>query len=64
MTFLDGCLSTGILTALVLNASLGWWWTDATAASSSSRSPSTRVSTIGANPPPTRTSRSTMLAAS
>ena len=32
MTFLDGCLSTGILTALVLNASLGWWWTDATAA--------------------------------
>jgi divalent metal cation (Fe/Co/Zn/Cd) transporter len=32
MTFLDGCLSTGILAALVLNASLGWWWTDATAA--------------------------------
>ena len=32
MTFLDGCLSTGILTALVLNASFGWWWTDATAA--------------------------------
>lgn len=32
MTFLDGCLSTGILTALVLNAQLGWWWTDATAA--------------------------------
>jgi divalent metal cation (Fe/Co/Zn/Cd) transporter len=32
MTFLDGCLSTGILTALVLNASLGWWWTDASAA--------------------------------
>jgi len=32
MTFLDGCLSTGILTALVLNAWLGWWWTDATAA--------------------------------
>jgi divalent metal cation (Fe/Co/Zn/Cd) transporter len=32
MTFLDGCLSTGILTALVLNASLGWWWTDAAAA--------------------------------
>ncbi len=32
LTFLDGCLSTGILTALVLNASLGWWWTDATAA--------------------------------
>ena len=32
MTFLDGCLSTGILTALVLNAWLGWWWTDAAAA--------------------------------
>ena len=32
MTFLDGCLSTGILLALVLNAWLGWWWTDATAA--------------------------------
>ena len=32
LTLLDGCLSTGILTALVLNAWLGWWWTDATAA--------------------------------
>ncbi len=32
LTFLDGCLSTGILTALVLNAWLGWWWTDASAA--------------------------------
>ena len=32
MTFLDGCLSTGILLALVLNARFGWWWTDATAA--------------------------------
>lgn len=32
MTFLDGCLSTAILSALVLNAWLGWWWTDATAA--------------------------------
>ena len=32
MTFLDGCLSVGILTALVLNAWLGWWWTDAGAA--------------------------------
>jgi len=32
MTFLDGCLSTSILTALVLNAWLGWWWTDAGAA--------------------------------
>jgi divalent metal cation (Fe/Co/Zn/Cd) transporter len=32
LTFLDGCLSTGILTALVLNAWLGWWWTDAGAA--------------------------------
>ena len=32
MTFLDGCLSSGILVALVLNAWLGWWWTDAVAA--------------------------------
>lgn len=32
MTFLDGCLSSGILTALVLNAVLDWWWTDAAAA--------------------------------
>lgn len=32
LTFLDGCLSAGILTALVLNAWLGWWWTDAAAA--------------------------------
>ncbi len=32
MTFLDGCLSSSILVALVLNAALGWWWTDAVAA--------------------------------
>ena len=32
MTFLDGCLSSGILTALVLNAWFGWWWTDGVAA--------------------------------
>jgi divalent metal cation (Fe/Co/Zn/Cd) transporter len=32
LTFLDGCLSTGILIALVLNAWFGWWWTDAAAA--------------------------------
>ena len=32
MTFLDGCLSTGILIALVLNTALGWWWADAAAA--------------------------------
>ena len=32
MTFLDGCLSAGILGALVLNAWLGWWWTDGVAA--------------------------------
>ena len=31
MTFLDGCLCVGILTALVLNLTLGWWWTDALA---------------------------------
>ncbi len=32
MTFLDGCLSAGILLALVLNAWRGWWWADAGAA--------------------------------
>ena len=32
MTFLDGCLSSGILVALVLNVWLGWWWTDGGAA--------------------------------
>jgi len=32
MFFLDGSLSTGVLTARVLNASLGWWWADAAAA--------------------------------
>ena len=32
MTFLDGCLSVGILSALVLNTALGWWWADAIAA--------------------------------
>jgi divalent metal cation (Fe/Co/Zn/Cd) transporter len=32
LTFLDGCLSTGILTALVVNTAFGWWWADATAA--------------------------------
>ena len=32
MTLLDGCLATGVLLALVLNAWLGWWWTDAAAA--------------------------------
>ncbi len=32
MTFLDGCLATGILTALALNAAFGLWWTDPLAA--------------------------------
>ena len=32
MTFLDGCLSAGILAALALNTSLGWWWADPIAA--------------------------------
>ena len=32
MTFLDGCLASSILLALVLNDVLGWWWTDAIAA--------------------------------
>lgn len=32
MTFLDGILATLTLTGLALNATLGWWWADATAA--------------------------------
>lgn len=32
MTFLDGCLATGILVALALNLALGWWWVDPVAA--------------------------------
>ena len=32
MTFLDGCLCIGILTALGMNIFLGWWWADAAAA--------------------------------
>ncbi len=32
MTFLDGFLATGILGALVLNTTLGWWWADPVAA--------------------------------
>ena len=32
MTFLDGCLSVGILSALMANILLGWWWADGVAA--------------------------------
>ena len=32
VTFLDGVLSTTTLTGLALNAYLGWWWADPTAA--------------------------------
>ncbi len=32
LTFLDGWLATGILTALVLNTAFGWWWADPLAA--------------------------------
>jgi divalent metal cation (Fe/Co/Zn/Cd) transporter len=32
MTFLDGCLSTSVLAALVFNATFGWWWADPIAA--------------------------------
>ena len=32
LTFLDGCLATGILVALVLNAAAGLWWADQVAA--------------------------------
>jgi len=32
MSFLDGCLSTGVLLALIFNLTLGWWWADSCAA--------------------------------
>ncbi len=32
VTFLDGTLAVAILLALVLNATLGWWWADSLAA--------------------------------
>lgn len=32
MTFLDGCLCIGILSALAANVFFGWWWADALAA--------------------------------
>jgi divalent metal cation (Fe/Co/Zn/Cd) transporter len=32
MTFLDGCLATGILVALALNTIAGLWWADPAAA--------------------------------
>jgi divalent metal cation (Fe/Co/Zn/Cd) transporter len=32
MTFLDGCLATGILVALALNTAAGLWWADPAAA--------------------------------
>jgi divalent metal cation (Fe/Co/Zn/Cd) transporter len=32
LTFLDGCLASGVLAALVLNAALGLWWADQVAA--------------------------------
>lgn len=32
VTFLDGTLAVGILLALVVNATLGWWWADSLAA--------------------------------
>jgi divalent metal cation (Fe/Co/Zn/Cd) transporter len=32
MTFLDGCLCLGILSALAVNIAFGWWWADGLAA--------------------------------
>jgi divalent metal cation (Fe/Co/Zn/Cd) transporter len=32
MTFLDGCLASSVLVALILNDALDWWWSDALAA--------------------------------
>ena len=32
MTFIDGCLATGILVALLADRLFGWWWADPLAA--------------------------------
>ena len=32
ITFLDGCLATGVLVALVATIAFGWWWADPLAA--------------------------------
>jgi divalent metal cation (Fe/Co/Zn/Cd) transporter len=32
MSLLDGLLAAGVLVALVLDLSMGWWWTDPAAA--------------------------------
>lgn len=32
MTFLDGCLASGVVVALVLNLAFSWWWADPLAA--------------------------------
>jgi divalent metal cation (Fe/Co/Zn/Cd) transporter len=32
MTFIDGCLATGVLVALLLDRFAGWWWADPLAA--------------------------------
>ena len=32
MTFIDGCLASGILVALVVDRLFGWWWADPLAA--------------------------------
>ncbi len=32
MTFIDGCLATGVLVALLLDHAVGWWWADPLAA--------------------------------
>jgi divalent metal cation (Fe/Co/Zn/Cd) transporter len=32
ITFLDGLLASGVLTALVVNVAFGWWWADPLAA--------------------------------
>jgi divalent metal cation (Fe/Co/Zn/Cd) transporter len=32
LTFIDGCLATGILAALLADRLFGWWWADPLAA--------------------------------
>jgi divalent metal cation (Fe/Co/Zn/Cd) transporter len=32
LTFLDGCLASGVLLALLVDRALGWWWADPLAA--------------------------------
>jgi hypothetical protein len=59
VTGVNGALAAGILTGLLLNALLGWWWADIAPESSSWSTASERDDTTCVKPDPDR--RSAML---